>query len=229
MGASRRSRTGGRDPGGLAIFALLLASAATGATSTRAVAEELEAGPGPDSRLTVHVYKRGLFSGFAHDHHFEVGDWQATARIPERGPEATSVEVVAQAGSLHDRQEGLSEADRRKVDAQAAGPEVLDAEHHPRVEFRAAGMELAPREGEGAEHVRGVLHGTLALRGRSAPVDVQVEAERVREGWRVRGRAKVRQSALGIRPFSGFGGTVGVKDELEIELALALRPRARVR
>jgi polyisoprenoid-binding protein YceI len=208
---------------------LLLATLAAAAVVRQARAEDLVASPGQDSRLMVHVYKRGLFSGFAHDHHFEVGDWQATARIPERGLEATSVEVVAQAGSLHDRQESLSEADRRKVDAQAAGPEVLDAAHHPRVEFRATRLELAPRPGDGAEHVRGVLHGALTLRGRSAPADVQVEAERVRDGWRVRGRAKVRQSALGIRPFSGFGGTVGVKDELEIELALALRPRAPVR
>src|SRR5512133_1812292 len=144
---------------------LLLATLAAAVVVRQARAEDLAASPGPDSRLMVHVYKRGLFSGFAHDHHFEVGDWQATARIPERGYEATSVEVVAQAGSLHDRQEGLSDADRRKVDAQAAGPEVLDAEHHPRVEFRATGLALAPHKGEGAEHVRGVLHGTLTLRG----------------------------------------------------------------
>lgn len=227
MGAAR-GRPARRRGGALrGAFLLLLAAAATGTGVRQARADDLEASPGPASRITVHVFKRGLFSGFAHDHHFEVGAWRATARVPDRDPGATSVEVVAQAGSLHDRQERLSEADRRKVDAQAAGPEVLDAEHHPRVEFRATRLELAPRDGDGPDHVRGVLHGTLALRGRSAPVDVRVEADRVREGWSVRGRAKVRQSAFGIRPFSGFGGTVGVKDELEIELNLALSARPR--
>ncbi len=199
-------------------------AAAVAASAPRA--DDLEATPGPDSRVLVHVYKRGLFSGFAHDHHFEVTGWRATARDPGDAPEAIAVTVVLEAGSLHDRQEHLSAADRRKVDAQAAGPEVLDAEHHPRIEFRADRLELASG-GAGAEHLRGVLHGTLSLRGRSAPVGLSVEADRLLDGWRVRGRAKVRQSAFGIRPFSGFAGTVGVKDEVEIELALALRSPAR--
>lgn len=210
-----------------AAVSLLLAIAVVAVAAGPATAEDLEAAPGPDSRVVVHVHKRGLFSGFAHDHHFEVGAWRASARVPGQDDlRDTTVTVVLEAGSLHDRQERLSEADRRKVDAQAAGPEVLDAEHHPRIEFRAGHLELGPGDG-GADHLRGVLHGTLALRGTSAPADVTVEADRVPAGWRIRGHAKVRQSAFGIRPFSGFGGTVGVKDEVEIELVLALQARTR--
>ncbi len=204
----------------------IVAALAAAVVAVAPRAEDLEALPGPDSHVLVHVHKRGLFSGFAHDHHFEVTAWRATARVPADAPEATAVTVVLEADSLHDRQEHLSAADRRKVDAQAAGPEVLDAAHHPRIEFRADRLELASG-GAGAEHLRGVLHGTLSLRGRSAPADVSVEADRLLDGWRVRGRAKVRQSTFGIRPFSGFAGTVGVKDEVEIELVLALRSGAR--
>jgi len=32
---------------------------------------------------------------------------------------------------------------------------------------------------------------------------------------------------FGVKPFSGFGGTVGVKDEVAIELEMMLRPVAR--
>jgi polyisoprenoid-binding protein YceI len=128
------------------------------------------------------------------------------------------------ADSLRDRQETLSAKDRRKVDAQAAGPEVLDAERHPRVEYVAERFELRP--GTDVDHVRGAVHGTLTARGRTIPTDVSVDAERGGGEWRVRGSARVKQTALGIRPFSGFGGTVGVEDEVQIEFTLLLRPRA---
>lgn len=203
---------------GLAAAALLIASAADRA-------ETLEAAPGPDSRIVVHVYKKGLFSGFAHDHHFEVTEWRATASVPGSDAAAARVEVVLSARSLRDRQGKLSDADRKKVDGQAAGPEVLDAEHHPTVEFRSERIELEPESSP--DRARGALHGTLTLRGKSGPATVSFEAERAGAGWRARGTSKVKQSAFGIEPFSGFGGTVGVKDELEIEISLALVPRGR--
>lgn len=198
------------------LAALALAAVLAPAPSRGAA---LEAGP-PSGRIVVHAYKAGIFSGFAHDHHFEVTDWRATADVPEGDPSSAALEVVLAAGSLRDRQASLSEADRRKVDAQAAGPKVLDAEHHPRITFRSDRVTLEP--GADARRARGTLHGTLSVRERSAPVDVAFEAEREGEAWRVRGRARARQSALGIRPFKAFGGTVSVKDELEIEVDLEL-------
>lgn len=179
------------------------------------------------SRIVVHVYKKGVFSGFAHDHEFEVTEWRANADIPDGDPASASVEVVLSASSLRDRQPRLSESDRRKVDAQAAGPEVLDAQHHPQIEFRSRQVALEPPSGERRELVRGKLLGTLTLRGRAVPTEVAFEAERSAAAWRIRGRARLKQSSFGIEPFSGFGGTVGVKDELELELALVLRPKAR--
>jgi polyisoprenoid-binding protein YceI len=174
------------------------------------------------SRIVVNVLKSGLFSGFAHDHHFEVTAWEANAEVPQGAPATATVEVAADAGSLRDRQESLSDKDRQKVEAQAAGQEVLDAQHHPRVEYRSGRFEAAP--GASADHVRGTLHGTLTLRGRSAPLDLAIEAQREGGEWRVTGSGRVKQSAFGIKPFSGFGGTVSVKDELRIELAVKLRP-----
>jgi polyisoprenoid-binding protein YceI len=203
---------------GLAAAAMLIASAAVRA-------ETFEAAPGPDGRIVVHVYKKGLFSGFAHDHHFEVTEWRATASVPGNDAAAARVEVVLSARSLRDRQGKLSDADRKKVDGQAAGPEVLDAEHHPTIEFRSERIELEP--GSSPDRARGALRGTLTLRGRSGPATVSFEAERAGTGWRARGTSKVKQSSFGIEPFSGFGGTVGVKDELEIEISLALVPRGR--
>jgi polyisoprenoid-binding protein YceI len=100
---------------------------------------------------------------------------------------------------------------------------VLDADHHPRIEFRSERFDVAP--GGDPNHVRGALHGTLTIRGQSAPATANVDAERGPGAWRIRGDARVKHSAFGIKPFSGFAGTVAVKDELKIEFALTLRPR----
>jgi polyisoprenoid-binding protein YceI len=132
---------------------------------------------------------------------------------------------VLAADSLRDRQTALSDADRRKVDGQAAGPDGLDAAGHPEVAYRSTGVTLDGGAGEGVASARGTLHGELSLRGRTRPVDVAFEAERGPGGWRVRGRARLKQSDFGIEPFSGFAGTIGVKDEVEIELAILLAAR----
>jgi polyisoprenoid-binding protein YceI len=177
------------------------------------------------SRIVVHVYKKGIFSAFAHDHAFEVTRWRATADLGGGDPASAAVEVVLSASSLHDTQRKLSASDRRKVDAQAAGPEVLDAEHHPQIVFRSQRVELEPAGDDRRAHARGTLHGTLTLRGQSVPAAVHFEGNSGPDAWHIHGRARVKQSELGIKPFSGFGGTVGVKDELEIELELLLRPK----
>ncbi|HET8539623.1 MAG TPA: YceI family protein [Anaeromyxobacter sp.] len=201
----------------LAALALAALAAAPAADPGR-----LEAGPA-DGSLRVHVAKRGAFSMFAHDHDFEVTRWSATARLPEGDPARAAIEVVLSAGSLRDRQRKLSDADRRKVDAQAAGPEVLDAGKFPEITWRAERATL-DAGGEGGQ-VRGTLHGELTVRGRTRPVDAAFEAARQGGGWTVRGKARFPQSAFGIRPFRGFGGTVGVKDEVEVSFAFTLRPR----
>ena len=173
--------------------------------------------------IHVHVKKRGVFSAFAHDHDFEVTRWRGTAEIPGGDPARASIDLALEAGSLLDREAKLSEADRRKVDAQAAGPEILDAAHAPEITYRS---ERVTVEGAGdGGRVRGTLHGKLTLRGRTRPVDAPFEAARAGDGWTVRGKARFKQSEFGIRPFSGFGGTVGVKDEVEVTFAVALRPR----
>ncbi len=200
-------------------FAIVVGLALAAPAQVRA--ERLEARPA-DGHVVVNAYKAGLFSKLAHDHHFAVTEWTAAADVPGDDPGRATVHLVLSSGSLHDTQESLSEDDRRKVDAQAAGPDVLDAAHHPRIEFRSERIELAPATGKDA--ARGTIHGALTVRGRTVPLDVPFEAERARGAWTVRGIARFKQSAVGIKPFIGFGGTVKVKDELDVEFAFTFQP-----
>ncbi len=209
-------------------LAMIAAAALAAAPSTGEPAsgrlEAVPAGPG----IRIHVAKRGAFAMFAHDHDFEVTRWRGAAELPGGDPARASLTLVLEAGSLHDREAKLSEGDRRKVDAQAAGPDVLDAAHHAEIRYRADRVTVAPPSGDGRA-LRGTIDGTLTLRGRTAAVPATFEAERDGGGWRIRGRARFRQSEFGIRPFSGFGGTVGVKDEVEVTFAMTLRPTGGAR
>ncbi len=197
----------------------LVSLAAAGA----AHAAQLEAGPA-DGHIVVNVRKAGLFSAFAHDHRFEVGQWRATGMVDNEALGTGSVSLACAAASLHDTHPGLSADDVRKIDAMAAGPDVLDAARWPRIEFRSERIEPTPERGDG-KGAGGTVHGLLTVRDRSVPVDVPFVVDRASGAWSVRGTARVKQTALGIRPFNGFGGTVKVEDELEVEFAFTLRPR----
>jgi polyisoprenoid-binding protein YceI len=202
----------------LAVTLVLLgASAAAGASPTR-----WSASPGK-SRILVQVFKRGLLSGLAHDHHFEATAWRAGATFDPASPGDARIELVVEAGSLEDRQEALSPQDRAKVNRQAAGPETLDAARFPEIRFVADRLDLTAG-GLAGQTIDGELVGTLSLRGQERPVAVPVHAVREGEAWRVRGAVRLKQSDYGISPFSGFLGTVAVHDELVIEYDLVLAP-----
>jgi len=161
--------------------------------------------------IVVHVYKRGLLSGLAHDHHFSATDWRATAVLDPAEPGLARVEVVVAAGSLRDQQASLSDKERDEVNGRAAGPKTLDAARYPEIRFVA-------------DRLDGDLIGTLSLHGVSRPLKVPVQATREGERWRVKGAARIKQSEFGIEPYSGFAGTVAVHDEVVIEFELVMGP-----
>lgn len=199
----------------------LIAAALAAAGAARGA--PLDAGP-ETGRILVNVGKSGLFSAFAHDHVMEVTRWRARAEVPDGDPARASVEVTLDATSLRERNERLSEDDRRQIERDTAGRRILDAARHPEIVFRADRVTVAPPAAGGA--TRGTLHGTLTLHGTTRAVDLPFEASREGAGWRVRGEVRLEQTDYGIEPFRTMGGTVGVKDAVVLDLAITFRPAA---
>jgi polyisoprenoid-binding protein YceI len=206
----------------IAVAMAFTASLAPGRTFAAGPAR-WSAGPG-ESRVVVNVYKKGLLSGMAHDHHFRAGEFRVTASTDGAGPAPTAFEVVVAAGSLRDEAPDLSPADRAKVDAQAAGEDVLDASRFPEVRFAAREAQAAwpPAGPDGS--AGGELRGTLTIRGRERPVAVAVRTAKEGNGLRARGSVRFRQSDFGIEPYSGFLGMVAVEDEVQVDFDLQLTP-----
>ena len=161
------------------------------------------------SKLTVRVYKSGLFSAFAHDHEIVAPILSGTAEISDH----PSVKLEVDARALQVVDPDTSEKDRSDIQKTMLGPDVLDSERFHEIVFQSTAVEQ-----NGAE--RWVVHGNLTLHGQSQPVTVDV----LREAGHYTGHATIKQTNFGIKPVRIAGGTVKVKDEVRIEFDVQLAP-----
>jgi polyisoprenoid-binding protein YceI len=154
-----------------------------------------------ESAVTIHVFKSGLFSGFAHNH---------VVIAPVGGasidPTGLKAEVSFTVKDMKVVDPGVSEKDRAEIQRTMLGAHVLDAQKYPEIRFKSARIERTSPE---HFHVTGTLelHGTA----RQLSFDVTGPAEHYH------GATRLKQSDFGIKPISLFGGSVKVKDELELE------------
>src|SRR5438094_9717690 len=160
------------------------------------------------SKLTVYVYKSGLFSGFADDHIIDAPIAKGT--LSDTAPPSVSLEV--RAADLHVRDPKLPESKRADVQARMLGPDVLDTQKFASIVFESTMVEAA-----GAD--RWTVSGRLTIHGQTRPIAFAV----TRAGGRYRGAVTIKQRDFAITPISIAGGTVKVKDEVKIEFEIVPR------
>lgn len=180
------------------------------------VSNHAQANP-PRSTITVHVHKTGLFSAFAHDH-------VITAPVGSGvlDPKAMTVEITVPTKQMKVVDPDVSDKDRMEIQTTMLGPKVLDAEKFPEIRFQSSRVEqIAAR--------RYRVTGKLELHGSSRDLSFEVNGRTdstppprsgfARDGVadRYQGKAKLKQTDFGIEPVSIAGGTVKVKDEVEVE------------
>ena len=186
--------------------ALLFVSLSWFAPSARAQQHAIDT---QKSKLTVRVYKSGLFSAFAHDHEIAAPILGGSAEISDRA----SVKLEVDARALQVVDPDTSEKDRSEIQKTMLGPEVLDSERFHEIVFQSTAVEQNGTD-------RWVVHGNLTLHGQSQPVTVDV----LREAGHYTGHATVKQTNFGIKPVRIAGGTVKVKDEVRIEFDVQVAP-----
>ena len=156
------------------------------------------------SSMTIRVGRTGVFS-FAGDNHL-VRAPLASGSVNEAGKH---IEFKVQSKSLRVEDPGTAADKKAQIQQRMLGPDVLDSEHFPVIQFRATSISGAPADLRVA--------GDLTLRGQTRPIEAKVQ-EIAKGHWR--GAASLKQSAFGIKPISIAGGTVKVKDELKIEFEI---------
>lgn len=157
------------------------------------------------SRITIFVYKSGLFSAFADNH--VVSARVASGSLSDSAP--LSVAIVVKARDLNVVDPDLPAAKRAEVQARMLGPDVLDTATYGDITFTSTGVEPAGSAGW-------KVTGLLTLHGRSRTIVLDAR----REGGAFVGSVLIRQRDFGIAPISIAGGAVKVRDELKVTFAI---------
>lgn len=159
------------------------------------------------SKITLRVYKSGLFSPFAHDHEIEAPI--ESGEVNEG--ESPSVEILVNASKLRVLDPEANDDTRAKVQENMLGHEVLDVGRFAQIRFQSTEVKA-----EGTDHW--TVRGNLELHGQTQPVTVDVT---LKDGM-YRGTAALKQTRYGITPIKIAGGAVRVKDEVKVEFSVSV-------
>ena len=156
---------------------------------------------GPETaRLTVRTGRSGAAAKAGHDLLIEVTKWSGTLD-PDGDPAVTlsadprSLRVLEGTGGM----QALDDEDRAGIE-QTIDDEVLKG---AAIEFRSTRFDGFP----------GRVEGELELAGARHPIGFDLAPG---ENGGLTGRAVVRQSKWGMKPYSALFGTLKVADEVEV-------------
>ena len=163
--------------------------------------------------VLVFTFKEGLLSAIAHDLEIRVTKFaihvdEATKAI-DATFDARSLKVM---GAMKDgaRATGaLSDSDKQKIEANIAD-DVLHAKKHPEIRFTSTSVEEDP-SGTGYR-----VRGRLALAGQTHEIAFVSRTD----GEGQVAEIKLDQPTWGIKPYSAMLGTLKIKPEIIVRVAL---------
>lgn len=173
---------------------------------------------GPESgQLLVRTYKDGVGAKLAHNLVLSVGEWSGTINVDPDDVSACSAVVTVDATSFEivEATSGvkpLSDKDRRTI-AGNINDDILDTGRFPQLRFRSTAVS--------GSLPALTMAGELTIRDATRPVEV---ALRLADGDAT-ATCSISHAAFGMKPYSAMLGAIKLRDDVDIELRLAL-PRA---
>jgi hypothetical protein len=187
-----------------------------------------------ESLLSIRVYKAGTLAAAGHNHLIASHGLAGTFYLPAE-PLATSFEVrfavdtltvdeSSLRAALHSGEfppqvpESAREGTRRNMLSAA----LLDGANHPQIVLRTVTLEAQ------APPVPGTVLAHVAVRVREAEheITLPVRWQRTHDTLTVDAETTLRQSELGLRPFSALLGALQVQDEMQVSLHLVAHASA---
>jgi polyisoprenoid-binding protein YceI len=231
-------------PGALLLATLagcpLRPPAATPPTTTPAAgAAPLQGRPydidGPASLLTIRVYRAGALASVGHNHVIASHELSGTLYVPDdvlRSSFEVRIPVdtlTVDEAALRAQQSGadfppdVSDDAKRGTRRNMLGDALLDAARYPQILLRSVHLEPGP---PGSDSVLAQVQSTV--RGQQRTFAVRVHFELSAGTLIATGATNLRQSELGLTPFSAMLGALQVQDEMQVSFRIVAHaaPRA---
>ena len=175
-----------------------------------------------ESHVTILVGKAGMLSFAGHAH--EVVAPAVRGRVtfdPTDWPHA-SVSLEFDAAALRVTGKDEPASDVPAVEKTMLGAQVLDVGRFPTIAFRSRRVSVA----FGAAGVAALtIDGDMTLHGKTRPLTVRSSATVDASGHvTATGTFTLKQTDFDMVPVTAAGGTIRVKDELDIQFVLKARP-----
>ena len=189
------------------------------------------------SLLTVLVYRGGALASAGHNHVIASHDLSGTIYVPSEILQS-SFEVHVPVATLTvdeatlraqqpaaefpaDVSESAKEGTRRNM----LGEALLDAERNSEIVLQA--MQLSPAGGAAADSTAVLAHVQSTVREQQRSFTVAVRYRLGADGTlEASGEFPLRQSELGLTPFSAMLGALQVKDEMRVKFQIVARRTA---
>jgi len=160
------------------------------------------------STIAIHVGKAGLFSAAAHEHWIIAPISSGTLRespVPH-------VDFTVETAKMTVKPDPKVDAKTQATIQKDMEDMTLETKKFPDITFRSRRID---KLGEG----QWTVEGDLSLHGITKPVTLTVK----RTGDSYNTRTVLKQTDFGIKPISLGGGTIRVKNEIEIECQIFAR------
>jgi len=182
-----------------------------------------------ESLLTILVYRGGTLASAGHNHVIASHDLTGTVYLPT-DPLQSSFELHLPVGSLTVDEAALraqqsspefppdvSESAKQGTQHNMLGPALLDAQHSPEIVLRALRMEKT------AEADHALARVQCIVRGAARTLTVPVRYESRGDALIVSGEMPLKQTDLGLTPFTAMLGALQVQDEMRISFRIVAR------
>lgn len=168
------------------------------------------------SRVVIHVGKAGAF-GFAGHAHEVVAPVTGSVAV-DRSDLARSVVLLEfDSAALRVTGEGEPARDVPEVQRVMLSERVLDVHRYPKIVFQSRRVTTS---GTGTASLNLSVEGDLSLHGVTKRCVVPVRVALSEGSLTAEGGTTLRQSDFGIQPVTAAGGTVRVKDTLDLTFSL---------
>lgn len=177
------------------------------------------------SEIRLLVYRDGPMARFGHNHVLQ-GQVRGEIRVSESAAASgfvieipvLSLQVDAPVARSEEGAEfaaPVSDQARQGTRDNLLGPDVLDAARHPLIRIESGAL-LGPRWNPG-------VSARITLCGTSTPINFSAAVLEQQGAITVIANFQLRQSDLGMTPFSVLGGAIRVQDRIDIRVRLLAR------